>query len=64
MIVVTTTPHVARTRYIFDKCYPGEFTVVAAGSPKRLRVGAPVRVSVGGVRQGAGRALPRHRDRR
>ena len=24
VIVVTTTPHVARTRYIFGKCYPGE----------------------------------------
>jgi hypothetical protein len=27
-IVITFTPHVARTRYIFDKCYPGEVTVV------------------------------------
>lgn len=28
-IVITFTPHVARTRYIFDTCYPGEVTVVA-----------------------------------
>jgi hypothetical protein len=34
--VVTTTPHVARTRYIFGKCYPGEFTVVAADRPETL----------------------------
>ena len=27
-IVITFTPHVARTRYIFAKCYPGEVTVV------------------------------------
>lgn len=36
MIVVTTTPHVARTRYIFAKCYPGEVTVVAAEQPATL----------------------------
>ena len=36
VIVVTTTPHVARTRYIFAKCYPGEVTVVAAGQPATL----------------------------
>ena len=24
VIVVTSTPHVMRTRYIFGKCYPGE----------------------------------------
>ncbi|KAA9107769.1 YdcF family protein [Microbacterium rhizomatis] len=28
VIVITFTPHVARTRYIFDKCYPGKVTVV------------------------------------
>lgn len=28
-IVITFTPHVARTRYIFDTCYPGDVTVVA-----------------------------------
>ena len=28
-IVITFTPHVARTRYIFDTCCPGEVTVVA-----------------------------------
>ncbi len=28
-IVITYTPHVARTRYIFDTCYPGEVTVIA-----------------------------------
>lgn len=27
-VVVTFTPHVARTRYIFAKCYPGDVTVV------------------------------------
>lgn len=27
-IVITFTPHVARTRYIFQKCYPGHVTVV------------------------------------
>ena len=36
VIVVTSTPHVARTRYIFAKCYPGEFTVVAAEQPDTL----------------------------
>jgi hypothetical protein len=36
VIVLTTTPHVARTRYIFDKCYPGEFLVVAAGKPQTI----------------------------
>ncbi len=29
-VVVTFTPHVARTRYIFAKCYPGDVTVVGA----------------------------------
>lgn len=33
-IVITFTPHVARTRYIFEKCYPGEVTVV--GIDERL----------------------------
>lgn len=33
-IVITYTPHVARTRYIFAKCYPGEVTVV--GVDERL----------------------------
>lgn len=33
VIVVTSTPHVARTRYWFSKCYPGRSTVVAAGEP-------------------------------
>ena len=28
-IVITFTPHVARTRYIFGTCYPGEVTVIA-----------------------------------
>lgn len=27
-IVITSTPHVARTRYIFDKCFGGDITVV------------------------------------
>lgn len=28
-VVLTVTPHVARTRYIFDKCFDGDVTVVA-----------------------------------
>ena len=36
VIVVTSTPHVTRTRYIFDKCYPGEVTVVSAEQPGSL----------------------------
>lgn len=36
LIVVTQTAHVARTRYLFAKCYPGEVTVVAAGGPQSL----------------------------
>lgn len=36
VIIVTATPHVARTRYIFGKCYPGPFTVVAADRPMTL----------------------------
>lgn len=27
-VILTFTPHVARTRYIFDKCYGGDVTVV------------------------------------
>lgn len=34
--VVTSTPHVARTRYLFAKCYPGEVTVVSAEQPSSL----------------------------
>lgn len=37
LIVVTSTPHVARTRYLFGKCYPGEVAVVAAERPDSLR---------------------------
>lgn len=36
VIVVTSTPHVMRSRYIFAKCYPGEVTVVAAERPQTL----------------------------
>lgn len=36
LIVVTSTPHVARTRFIFAKCYPGEVTVIGAGRPDSL----------------------------
>ena len=36
LIVVTQAAHVARTRYLFAKCYPGEVTVVAAGGPESL----------------------------
>jgi hypothetical protein len=36
VIVVTSTPHVARTRYLFAKCYPGEVTVVPAERPSSL----------------------------
>lgn len=36
VIVVTSTPHVARTRYLFAKCYPGEVTVVSAEQPSSL----------------------------
>lgn len=28
-VVITFTPHVARTRYIFDRCFPGDTSVVA-----------------------------------
>jgi uncharacterized SAM-binding protein YcdF (DUF218 family) len=36
VIVVTTTPHVMRTRYIFSRCYPGEVSVVGVGGPGSL----------------------------
>ena len=36
VVVVTTTPHVARVRYLFGKCYPGPFSVVAAGQPSTV----------------------------
>jgi hypothetical protein len=36
LIVVTSTPHVARTRYIFGKCYPGPVSIVAVGRPASL----------------------------
>lgn len=36
LIVVTSTPHIARTRYIFGKCYPGRVTVVPAEQPASL----------------------------
>ena len=36
VIVVTTTPHVARVRYLFGKCYPGEFSVIAVGEPSTV----------------------------
>lgn len=36
VIVVTQTAHVARTRYLFAKCYPGQATVVAVGGPRSL----------------------------
>ncbi|WP_136588021.1 YdcF family protein [Microbacterium hydrothermale] len=32
-VVITYTPHVARTRYIFAKCYPGDVTVVGVDTP-------------------------------
>ncbi|AZS35915.1 hypothetical protein CVS47_00513 [Microbacterium lemovicicum] len=31
--VITFTPHVARTRYIFGRCFPGETTVVGVDDP-------------------------------
>jgi uncharacterized SAM-binding protein YcdF (DUF218 family) len=40
LIVVTSTPHVARTRYLFDKCYPGEVAVVGAERPASLEAWA------------------------
>ena len=36
VIVITTMPHVARTRYLFGKCYPGYFSVVAADQPATI----------------------------
>ncbi len=36
LVVVTSTPHVARTRFIFGKCYPGDVTVIGAGRPDSL----------------------------
>jgi uncharacterized SAM-binding protein YcdF (DUF218 family) len=36
VIVVTQVAHVARTRYLFAKCYPGEVTVVPVGGPNTL----------------------------
>lgn len=36
-VVITFTPHVARTRYIFEKCYDGEVTVV--GVDQRMNLG-------------------------
>lgn len=36
VIVVTSIPHVVRTRYLFAKCYPGEVTVIAAEQPDSL----------------------------
>ena len=36
VIVVTSTPHVMRTRYIFSRCYPGEVSVVGVGGPGSL----------------------------
>lgn len=35
-VVLTFTPHVARTRYIFEKCYAGEVTVVAVDQNLQL----------------------------
>ncbi|MEZ3157764.1 YdcF family protein [Microbacterium sp. BWR-S6Y] len=32
-VVITYTPHVARTRYIFAKCYSGDVTVVGVDTP-------------------------------
>ena len=37
-VVLTVTPHVARTRYVFDRCYTGEVTVVPVDEPMALRV--------------------------
>lgn len=35
-VVITFTPHVARTRYIFAKCYAGDVTVVGVDTPLSL----------------------------
>lgn len=32
-VVLTTTGHVSRARFVYAKCYPGEATVVAVASP-------------------------------
>ena len=40
VIVVTAMPHMARTRYLFDKCYPADFTVVAAERPSAIALWA------------------------
>ena len=37
VVVVTFTPHVSRTRYIFEKCYPGAVSVV--GVDQNLSLG-------------------------
>ncbi|MFT4398376.1 YdcF family protein [Gordonia lacunae] len=37
IMVVTFTPHVARTRYLFDRCYYGHASVLA--SPDRVGIG-------------------------
>jgi uncharacterized SAM-binding protein YcdF (DUF218 family) len=37
VVVVTTTVHVARTRYVFDRCFAGRTTVLAAESETTLR---------------------------
>lgn len=34
IVIITFRPHVARTRFVFDKCYSGDFEVVA--SPETL----------------------------
>ncbi|WP_107656000.1 YdcF family protein [Nocardia suismassiliense] len=36
IIVVTFTPHVSRARYIVEKCFSGEVTMVASPSPSGL----------------------------
>lgn len=35
-VILTFTPHVARTRYILDKCYDGDAVVVAVDQDLRL----------------------------
>jgi len=37
IIVVTFTPHVSRARYIVEKCFDGELTIVASPSASGLR---------------------------
>ena len=36
LIVITSTPHVARARFLFAKCYPGEVEVIGVGRPETL----------------------------